>query len=103
MATIRTSGASALVDTLGVISTAASTLNHTIGSAGRMASALHTKADAYATSIENKAKLDKLDAGEIAIQNWAIQSQERLLELKSRIKDQALYDQLVEQARKALA
>lgn len=103
MATIRTSGASAIVNSFDAIGTAAQAISSTIGSAGRMATALHAKADAYATSIEVKAKLDKLDATELAMQNWAVASQERMLELNNRIKNQQLYDAMLEKAKAALA
>lgn len=103
MATIRNAGSSAITDTLAAISTTAGAVNATIGSAGRMATAMHAKADAFATAIEVKAKLDKLDATDIAKQNWAVAAQERMLELNNRIKDKTLYDAMLNKANEALA
>lgn len=103
MTTIRNAGSKSIVDTLGAVSSLASTVSDTIGSVGRMSQALHAKADAYATAIEYKAALDKLDAKKIATQNWAVSTQERMLELNDRIKDKQLYESLLAQAEEAIA
>lgn len=102
MATIRSSAGNATTSLFGVVTTTANTLNSSINSVGRLASAMEAKSDAYATSIEAKAALDKLDATQVAAQNWAVQQQEKMLELNDRIKSKELYDAYLEKARKAL-
>lgn len=57
--TVLAASSAAVTSTLGLVTTTATSIGQVVNSGGHLANALEAKADAYATGVIHKAKLDK--------------------------------------------
>ena len=100
MATIRSHGATATKSVLDVVTVTASTIGSAINSVGVLADALEHKADAYASSIKDKATIDKKTSRERVIQEAALDAEQFKSELESQVHDKLFFNSKVSEYEK---